>query len=509
MGIYYRYAASFLVLCIISLDATATVRVSAKSKAKDIISKPLESGFSLPNGAEAYYGRDKIFEIDNRINASAGSSIGPTVRPVPTSTVGNVSFPYGPNAAYPNGSGVQNPVIKVREKVKVPKGNISKALKNGLKANPGSLALTAAVSAAIAGVGWVMSEDNTKIQKKEQIAVAVETDPLKGEYSFKADNVTGQYSTALAACDAFRLQSTNYPQGTVEFQSPAQGVCVFTRPFDGAIVKTPRFIRTGTSCPSSSTYDSNLGGCFPAPNHIDITESDLDMLDPWLNQQSADWLGGLIRDVCSGSASPNACFEDMKDGGGFELSGPTSLQGPSTTKTTTSQNPDGSTSTRTDTSSTNYSFSYNNNNNTFDVDTKVTNTTTVDGKVTETSEQTDDTPAVDTPPEEETPEETYSFDDSPFPTVEPFYEVKYPDGLQGVWDSVKSQIDNSQFIEFLNAFVPSFSGSCPAFQLSFNIMAMANYGTISFQSLCYIFDFIKVIILVTAVFTFRALVFGG
>lgn len=506
MGIYYRYAGAFLALFIIAFDATATVRVSAKSKAKDIISKPLESGFSLPNGAEAYYGRDKMFEIDNRLNASAGSSVGPTVRPVPASTVGNVSFPYGPNAAYPNGSGVPNPVLKVREKVKVPKTNIFKALKNGLKTSPAQIAVTATVAAALAGVGYVMDPANNTIQKKQS---SYDGKPLNGSYT-----TTTQAKPSV--CNS--VPSETMSGGVTVTNSLGRLYYNVVIPAPSGSVDTTKFVN---NCTNSSMGYKPTAGKYPVEystlisesditvSNVPVSDSDLDLLNPWVAGQSAEWLGGLIRDICNGSPNPNGCFEDMKEGGGFEISGPTSVQGPSTTKTTTSQNPDGSTSTRTDTSSTNYSVTYNNNNNTFDVDTKITNTTTVDGQVTETSEQTDDTPAVDLPPEEETPEETYTFDDAEFPTVKPFYDVKYPDGLQGVWQSISAQIDQSAFIEFLKGFVPSFSGSCPAFGLSFNISSWANYGTIQFSSVCYVLDFVKIIILVTAIFTFRKVVFGG
>jgi len=64
-------------------------------------------------------------------------------------------------------------------------------------------------------------------------------------------------------------------------------------------------------------------------------------------------------------------------------------------------------------------------------------------------------------------------------------------------------------MQFLQGFVPSFSGSCPSFGLGFNIASWANYGTIQFSSICYVLDFVKIILLVTALFTFRKVTFGG
>ncbi|AOE85610.1 hypothetical protein THL1_3062 [Pseudomonas sp. TCU-HL1] len=45
--------------------------------------------------------------------------------------------------------------------------------------------------------------------------------------------------------------------------------------------------------------------------------------------------------------------------------------------------------------------------------------------------------------------------------------------------------------------------------MNFAIGAMANFGTIPFQSICYVFDFVKSIFLVTAAFACRYIMFGG
>ena len=45
--------------------------------------------------------------------------------------------------------------------------------------------------------------------------------------------------------------------------------------------------------------------------------------------------------------------------------------------------------------------------------------------------------------------------------------------------------------------------------MSFEIASWASFGTHSFGNQCYVFDFVKVILLVTALFTARAITFGG
>src|SRR5690606_5892821 len=102
-----------------------------------------------------------------------------------------------------------------------------------------------------------------------------------------------------------------------------------------------------------------------------------------------------------------------------------------------------------------------------------------------------------------------TFSDTPFPDIEPFYQQKYPDGLQGAWNSRKAEFEDSAFMEFLSSFIPSFSGSCPGWSMNVNIASWASFGIHEFQSLCWVFDFIKVVLLVSAAFLCRALIFGG
>jgi hypothetical protein len=193
------------------------------------------------------------------------------------------------------------------------------------------------------------------------------------------------------------------------------------------------------------------------------------------------------------------------------ITGPALLAGPITTKTTQTPNADGTTSTRTETTKTDFKLTYGKDH--FDVDTEKKTTVTEDGQLVSETTEKDDTPAQDvadtTPGEEQQPEPEYTFNDSPFPEITPFYEQKYPDGLSGVWNQAKADIDNSSFMRFLSSFIPSFSGSCPTFGLNFAIGNMANFGSLDFQSLCYVFDFVKIILLVTAVFAARQLTFGG
>lgn len=234
------------------------------------------------------------------------------------------------------------------------------------------------------------------------------------------------------------------------------------------------------------------------PDYDDITDSLSGVVDP-------NWLKDLLTATCEGSLNPAACYDQMSET--THLSGPSSVNGPKTSTTTTTTNPDGTTSTTTKDTQTKYEIKYGD--NYIDYTETTTTTTTKDGDKTEetTTTDTDDVTA-EIPPEEKE-EEGGSFEDSEFPEVKPFYEQKYEDGLEGVWRDKRAEFEDTEFMKFLQGFIPSFSGRCPAFGLDMNIASWANYGYQQFGSICYVLDFVKAILMVSALFLCRALIFGG
>lgn len=121
---------------------------------------------------------------------------------------------------------------------------------------------------------------------------------------------------------------------------------------------------------------------------------------------------------------------------------------------------------------------------------------------------------VETGTEEQTPEETdeenITFQDSTMPELTDLYEQKYPDGVKGVIAAKWPQIKATSFIEGLNSFFPSFGGgSCPSFTLNLNIAPWANFGTHPVPILCWVLQACGLILLATATFTARAIIFNG
>lgn len=526
MGLNYRYAFALLIL-LLPFSATSAVRTKVNVSSSDAIKNPastqLSADFQTPNGAIHYYGRDKVYSLDHSVNASTGSSIGPTVRPVNTSTTlpgGNTSFPNGVGAYTGNSS--HNVQLKVKPKVVVPKAKPYANLKNLVKINPAQIASSAATAAAVAGVGWVMSDDNTKVQKKVSEGEPVPVATYGYEFTAYPDVSdpacrSNLYPDAETTVRCYQLNH-DLKDGRFTFSmsnlAPLSGQSkglsyTLTQKwkYNGQfITSTTITLFAVGNCPSPLILNGSYQCIDPSKSVFsDITDSDLSALDPWLNQQSAEWLSGLIREQCSGSSSPDACYDDMRDYSQDTLEGPATLVGPSKTVTSTYTKPDSTTGTSHQVTNTRYDITYSP--TYFDIKTTNTTTTTTDGLVTETTTEEDTTTPQEGTEEEQEPE--YTFADSQLPEVTQFYEQKYPDGFQGVWNSAKSDFENSDFVSFLNSFVPNLSGTCPTWSMSFAIGNLANYGTKSFADLCYVFAFVKVCMMLGAVYFSRAVIFGG
>lgn len=500
MGIYTRFATA--VLIIFTSSAFSATRVPVKPTSQTVITGARTGAISTPAGDVAFYGADKVYSF------TAGDSVGPTVREV-KSTVGTVSFPYGPEAAYPNGTGISSSATKIKVKpvAVVPKTNIATGLKKLVKANPAQLLLGVATSTAVSAVGWVMTEG--VVVKK----ISDDRSPPVSDFAFTMGSCYNQQRKYKNAAEFVSCMNTAYPQNTYKLVTDYgwnnAGTSYSFKWSNNGVVNTADQPSIG-SC--LAPYVIASGRCIIPGTAVysPIQDSDLSDIDPFVNSQTASFLGDLLKEVCKASTSPANCFSEMEDRSKRTLQGPATVPGPWFTRTSTFPKPDGTTGTKTETTSTKYDFTYGP--DYFDVKPERKTTTTEDGLVTSETIETDGTPAddvADTPEEETPPEESYTFNDSDLPAVDPFYVQKYPDGFQGVWNSAKSDFDQSAFVSFLNSFVPSFSGSCPAFSLSFNIASWASYGTHSFGDLCYVLDFVKACIMLGALFLCRAIVFGG
>lgn len=189
--------------------------------------------------------------------------------------------------------------------------------------------------------------------------------------------------------------------------------------------------------------------------------------------------------------------------------GPSSIPGSTTTSTTSG--PSGTTTTTRETS---YDMDYAPGSVT--IKERTTETTTApDGSTTTTT--TESTPPAtggqSQPQPSDQPEPQYSLDfqDSPFPEIPDFYEQKFPDGFAGSWSSRKSELETTSLFSLVTAFAsgaPS-SGTCPSWSMNLNMPGVVSLGTHNLAPPCEVWPFIKAIMIITALFVARRLIFGG
>ncbi|WP_342245292.1 hypothetical protein [Pseudomonas sp. OTU5201] len=364
--------------------------------------------------------------------------------------------------------------------------------------------LTGTIAGLIAGLDWVMDEGG-EIKKRED---TYQNLPVAGEGTFNPQSICALYP---ASQTMNKITVTN--QGGIIYAVgvwPSTDVPGGGRPAD--------FNQAVNNCTQRHLgYTYNQYGYWPQSGAkvisladiettlTPLTTLDLDRIAPYVNGQTGEWIRDLMRESCAQSPSPGACLESLQEGGP-QLSGPASVQGPKEVTTGTYTRPDGTTGTTKTETSTTYNIKYGP--TYIDITNNKTVTTYKDDQKVGEETSTDGEEVTEEVPQEEN-EQDYSFQDATFPEVEPFYEQQYPDGLNGVWNQRKQDFDNSAFLAFLRSFIPSFSGSCPAWAMSFDLRAFGNFSSHGFNVGCYVFDFIGVVILVTALFTARMVTFGG
>jgi hypothetical protein len=405
----------------------------------------------------------------------------------------------------------------VKQSIKIPTPAIKEALKGTLKTNAAAVAMHAAMAGAVAAVGWVIDEAGQPVKK-------VASDPIQGsgpnDYYWQQSG-RPKTGSASQSCNEFAtwMNSNLYEYKVASVSvTGSSSRCVLDRTEKStgntqSSIQTITPSRYGSTCPSGANYDNVTGACVKY-GYAPVSDPDYDLFDSYVGSATPDLKSKLANEACKASLSPQRCYQSLQDAASFLNSGPSSIKGPSSSSVTTKKNADGTTSTTTTNTQTNFDMNYSSDGFTANPN-KVTTTTNPDGSTTETVEkEQDNSTTVQKPgdPEEEGDDpldKEYTFTDPKMPEVPSFYEQKYPKGLQSVWDDNKARFDNSAFISFMKSFVPSFSGSCPTWGLAMNILPQASYGYFNFASICYVFDFVKVVIIATAVFTARKIMFGG
>lgn len=472
MGIYLRYSAALLVVAFSTSVNAATITVPvAKKSVQDLLNSANPVLNENPIGYVQAY--DSPFQYQQR--------------------------PYS---------------VPVKQKITIPTPAIKDAVKGALKQQAAVAVASAAISAAVAAAGWVIDEAGKPVVKSDGKPPAAV--PAQGEAYWQSSSNTATKSyDASTSCNLIDYAKLGYKSfDHVEASTSTTSRCMGTVIQNGQ-TKVQQYATVTLfpgNCPKDATFVAGVGCVFSSTRPLQ--DADYETLTSVIGNQSSDMKARLAKDACKASLAPERCYQALQDAASFLNSGPSSIQGPTSNSTTTKKNVDGTSSITTTTSDTKFNTEYNSDGVTLKPE-KTTTTKNPDGSTTETVEKEEDnSTTVQKPgdPEEEGDDplnKEYTFTNPDMPEVPSFYEQKYPDGLKSVWDDNKARFDNSAFISFMKSFVPSFSGSCPTWGLPMNIMAQASYGYVTFANICYVFDFVKLVIIATAVFTARKIMFGG
>lgn len=325
--------------------------------------------------------------------------------------------------------------------------------KGFLKNNAASIVVGGVIAGMIAGLDWVMSPENTSIQKKQKVPVL----PVdQNSYYWKTAGYNHQGATPKAAAEASRAANGWLSVVSCDPHTATRWVCTIATNTGSFNIEVHR---QGINCPPNSTYDLYLGVC-TSEQYAPILESDYDLIDAYVNAQNSDWLRGLLRESCNGSLAPDRCFEDLKDN--TTLSGPSTVSGPSTLTTTTGPNGVTSKENKTD-----FKITYGSD---YFIYAPTTTTTTInpDG----TTEVETEEPAEEEPSEEEI---DATIGDPYAPVVD-----KYNDIAGGLGDLE----GNMSFINYGPWY--SFGGACSPITLNLPVM-----GVYTIDHCPYVIDWIR------------------
>lgn len=196
--------------------------------------------------------------------------------------------------------------------------------KNILKGNLGQILLQGSIAAAVGAVGWVMSDDNTKLVKKTNSVDNIETSG--GTVDLGTIEPTG-------VCQLMAPSKILNKITPVTYRGVLYSVWV------GNFANIPSgYTLYGNNCTQAGFPGGTVSRARPIastdikPMTVPLGDSDWSSLDPYITAQGADWLKDLLRWSCSGTyggANPDGCYQSLVEQ--TRLTGPAAVAGPSTT----------------------------------------------------------------------------------------------------------------------------------------------------------------------------------
>jgi hypothetical protein len=205
----------------------------------------------------------------------------------------------------------------------------------------------------------------------------------------------------------------------------------------------------------------------------------------------------------SGSALSRATVDAIKSGESLTVT-PQTVSGPATSPGPVTQTVNNTNNTTT-TSTTTHNHSYSGPNVT-------TTTTTTTVTINNTTNEVIDSSTTTTEPvmPESSDEDEGVPTDTALGEVPQLYEPKYPDGIVGVWNAKKAELLDTSFMDTLSQLMPNVGsvGTCPVWILPLDF-EFFDAGDVDVSVPCWLWDFAKVVIIVSALLLARAIIFGG
>jgi len=132
--------------------------------------------------------------------------------------------------------------------------------------------------------------------------------------------------------------------------------------------------------------------------------------------------------------------------------------------------------------------------------TSITNNITNVTNIVNTETKTEDKPPED------------SATDTPLAGIPELYKQKYPDGFSGVWNSFKTKFNQTPFVNLIHQLTPNIpsGGTCPAWTIDLSWTPGGSMGVYRLgDDYCFIWPILKIIIIITALFTARVWCLGA
>jgi hypothetical protein len=321
------------------------------------------------------------------------------------------------------------------------------------------------------------------------------------------------FSTALAACqDAGTKSSFTLTNLRMATATQCHGDSSQYGTVGVATIFSTSLCADGTAPDTSKPLNEQCGPVVPS-TEVPATEAEIEL--SLQEKMDADYeaarrlVDAMHKDMEAAGANYPTDHSPYKADTPVDVDAPPVTSPERTTKTETIPQPDGSVDTRTTKEKTTVTPERTGT-NLGDTQVKFPSQTTITTTTVNnvTNNTTTSVTTVNNPAPEDSDNEDYSFVDSTMPQVPELYTQKYPNGIAGVWADHKPNIQGTQFWAGIQQMFPSFgTGQCPAWSMSFNLGAAGNYGTIPFNVPCWIFQAIGLILMTTAAFTARKIIF--